>query len=67
MTGPEHYKAAESLLDDGQLETDGGVEQVALFARAQVHATLALAAATIIEYARNVDAAPADEWYSALR
>lgn len=37
MTGPEHYTQAERLLD-------GGADDMA---RAQVHATLALVAATL--------------------
>lgn len=46
MTGPEHYKHAEVLLKTAA-EADHGseVERYAL-AKAQVHATLALAAAT---------------------
>ena len=60
MTGPEHYREAELLLDDvkGALnEREGQMADVAVadhwesvvvrqVARAQVHATLALAAAT---------------------
>jgi hypothetical protein len=46
MTGPEHYKAAEKTLAD----LDGAAvvleEFMAAIAAAQVHATLALAAAT---------------------
>lgn len=49
MTGPEHYREAEALLDS--VESRGfGPEpdhiQAAWLAAAQVHATLALAAAT---------------------
>jgi hypothetical protein len=44
MTGPEHYAAAERLLDD--LGDDHAATQECI-ARAQVHATLALAAASI--------------------
>ena len=49
MTGPEHYKIAENLLnrvasdDTRRLSHESRVE---LAARAQVHATLAVAAAT---------------------
>jgi len=39
MTGPEHYQAAERLLRDGATDD------------AQVHATLALAAATALRTA----------------
>jgi hypothetical protein len=47
MTGPEHYLEAERLITEGVYDEDGEEE---LFERdialAQVHATLALAAAT---------------------
>ena len=50
MTGPEHYRKAEELLREAALDFDGSDRQhaFAVFARerAQVHATLALAAAT---------------------
>jgi hypothetical protein len=39
MTGPEHYRTAEDLLRSPGLDPQG-------IAEAQVHATLALAAAT---------------------
>ena len=66
MTGPEHYKHAESLLESadiaaGQYEEHGWQSKLdmahALTAEAQVHATLALAAAAVT--------APADldRWY----
>ena len=45
MTGPDHYQAAEQLLDT--LGGDGPVSQ-RVAAAAQVHATLALAAATAL-------------------
>ena len=45
MTGPDHFRASERLLGRTVKELD--VEQCALtLAEAQVHATLALAAAT---------------------
>ena len=49
MTGPEHYREAERLIqnlttDTGAVYVEDGNEQV--IALAQVHATLALAAAT---------------------
>ena len=47
MTGPQHYEAAERCLssvdDDSQMS-------LALLAEAQVHATLALAAATALAH-----------------
>ena len=53
MTGPEHYEAAELVLTvlDEEMAGDEEVEPETLMvflARAQVHATLALAAATAI-------------------
>ena len=44
-TGPEHYKAAERCLDSVNDDSD---LSLALLAEAQVHATLALAAATAL-------------------
>lgn len=48
MTGPEHYQAAEELIDQAAADYESHCEVDARFAvsRAQVHATLALAAAT---------------------
>ncbi len=45
MTGPEHYEAAEACLDRAD-ETKPGRLSRDLYLAAQVHATLALAAAT---------------------
>lgn len=51
MTGPEHYKEAERLLraaHEMSLSRGGGVSAVAVVtAEAQVHAILALTAATL--------------------
>ncbi len=70
MTGPEHYTRAEQLVRtvrDGHQE---GTDVAAILAAAQVHATLALAAATAVS--APVDRAeegmpPADAtaWYQA--
>ncbi|MEU8886687.1 hypothetical protein [Streptomyces sp. NPDC048442] len=53
MTGPEHYRQAERLADQANHYTYGdGADPVvgaALAAEAQVHATLALAAATVMQ------------------
>ncbi|MEU6217233.1 hypothetical protein ABZ845_06870 [Streptomyces sp. NPDC047022] len=47
MTGPDHYHEAEKLLDHAfGIEDRGSPEDLSLLAEAQVHATLALAAAT---------------------
>lgn len=49
MTGPEHYREAERLLNPkGVLYTAVPEEIPAVIAQAQVHATLALAAATAL-------------------
>lgn len=59
MTGPEHYRQAEQLADWAHHQTfgDGGdpVTGAALAAEAQVHATLALAAATADPYGNDID------------
>jgi len=49
MTGPEHYREAEELLDTLR-GTDRGTfpEEDRLVTEAQVHAVLALAAATVL-------------------
>ncbi|MEH0428806.1 hypothetical protein QBB34_21225 [Streptomyces stelliscabiei] len=61
MTGPEHYREAERLLSHASHESITGTpvthqgmpmrpeRQAALIARAQVHATLALTAATAMQ------------------
>ncbi|MGC5027427.1 hypothetical protein ACLQ3K_21985 [Tsukamurella sp. DT100] len=67
MNGPEHYAEAERLLAD--VDPIGGYnltsEQIAaLLTVAQVHATLALAAATAGQLAMEVHATTGDasEW-----
>lgn len=45
MTGPEHYQAAELCLSNVD---DDSAASMALIAEAQVHATLAAAAATAL-------------------
>lgn len=53
MTGPEHYRAAERLLASATIDIGAGqaegnrIEHDTQVARAQVHATLALTAATL--------------------
>lgn len=44
MTGPEHYRAAEKCLE---AVDDDSPLSLALLAEGQLHATLALAAATV--------------------
>jgi hypothetical protein len=46
MTGPEHYREAEQLLEQARASDVGGDMERYSVAAAQVHATLALAAAT---------------------
>lgn len=51
MTGPEHYERAERLLAEvRELDLDDVAETIAI---AQVHATLALAAATALNDANG--------------
>lgn len=47
MTGPEHYQAAEKCVEDVQNMADADAIELVLM-EAQVHATLALAAATAL-------------------
>jgi hypothetical protein len=62
MTGPQHYQEAERLADQANHYTYGdGADPVtgaALAAEAQVHATLALAAAT----AMGLPDLPSGDW-----
>ncbi|NEA40918.1 hypothetical protein [Streptomyces sp. SID11385] len=53
MTGPEHYREAERLLADARHEGPDGVAYIRPenIAAAQVHATLAQAAATAMQAA----------------
>jgi len=48
MTGPEHYRKAEKYLKDAKESELGSDTERWQLATAQVHATLALAAATAI-------------------
>lgn len=49
MTGPEHYKEAEKLLGTLADVARGGPAEASVLAEAQVHATLAHAAATAMQ------------------
>lgn len=75
MTGPEHYREAERLLDlaDHGAESDDGYRMTSewdadMLAAAQVHATLATAAATANEpctcglYEGHEDHCVINEW-----
>ncbi len=57
MTGAEHYAAAEALLDEVAAKPDDAGQRLAV---AQVHATLALAAATAMA-SRLVETEDGDE------
>ena len=48
MTGPEHYTEAEKLLADPNYGEPKGIRRSEAVAAAQVHATLALAAAAAL-------------------
>ncbi|HET6356052.1 hypothetical protein [Streptomyces sp.] len=66
-TGPEHYRAAERLLAESRTELrpndEGPCEADRTIAEAQVHATLALAAATALsEPSRSAPRATVPEW-----
>jgi len=67
MTGPEHYQHAEELLDLASDDEVGDPVEAYRLAAAQVHATLALAAATALNSGGG-DGLPADDydaWYTA--
>jgi hypothetical protein len=48
VTGPEHYRKAEELLEEAAADTKGGWLPVRQIQLASVHATLALAASTAL-------------------
>lgn len=62
MTGPEHYEYAEQLLTGADQWDDTDPEQryyvKVAYAAAQVHATLALAAATALQPSTHSAASP---------
>jgi hypothetical protein len=63
MTGPEHYRLAEVIVEDANNEQDNfpSDRYAQSMAEAQVHATLALAAATALTI--GVDDSPTiREW-----
>ena len=55
MTGPEHYAEAEKLLADPNYGEPKGIARSETVAAAQVHATLALVAATALGAAHPLD------------
>ena len=68
MTGPEHYQQAEALLEEASDPADHGVSAVhAHIARAQAHATLALAAATALHVtAGELTETDCEDWSLAI-
>lgn len=70
MTGPEHYQAAEQLLDMASAADSGEPAESYYVAATQAHATLAMAAATAlgaVNARTNGQATPAQrEWAAAI-
>ena len=66
MTGPGHWEEAELLLNESSCEYgcphSGCPHEMRLIARAQVHATLALAAAVACGRLGEMPARDADAW-----
>ncbi|MCX5229722.1 hypothetical protein [Streptomyces sp. NBC_00233] len=63
MTGPEHYREAERRLAAARADYNTPTASGLLVAEAQVHATLALAAATALsDPTRSAPRAPLPEW-----
>ncbi|WP_458089326.1 hypothetical protein [Streptomyces malaysiensis] len=62
MNGPEHYRQAEGLLNEADHIGREGGDTGELIAAAQVHATLALAAATAL-----IDETPRSDIFSNYR
>jgi len=60
MTGPEHYREAERLLNATKYAQGGPAAEALLTAKAQAHATLALAAATALQPSKLAVGRP--EW-----
>lgn len=66
MTGPEHYREAERLITPGAYDETGEEGLLARdIALAQVHATLALAAATAIATIDEMTIRDGDDWHAA--
>lgn len=65
MTGPEHYRHAETLLDMASDDETGSDEERFHQAQAQVHATLALAAATALAHHGDIPTFDSEAWYDA--
>lgn len=71
MTGPEHYREAERRLLMAWEEDSTQERSTQLVAEAQVHATLALAAATAVDTGVNafrddINSADVEEWAAVM-
>ena len=66
MTGPQHYRQAESLVTEYLSIVDNGGDPGDMVALAQVHATLALAAANALPQQRVLTLAEYRAWYAAV-
>lgn len=66
MTGPEHYREAEKSLDLAASVHPASVERNMALATAQVHATLALAAASAMGIDKSGTKDVWDEWVAAF-
>lgn len=65
MTGPDHYLKAEQLINESvEHEFDPAAETL-LLAEAQIHATLALAAATALMTVERGDIVVRNAWQEA--
>lgn len=62
MNGPQHYREAERDIDRANNESIADGFAQFLIARAQVHATLALAAATMDAVVIEGEQANAEQW-----
>lgn len=65
MTGPEHYREAEKFLKFASGYEAGSASATDAVAEAQVHATLALAAATAMQPSRYAVGRPEFEQWRA--
>ena len=67
MTGPEHYRLAERLLEDADEHAHGGDTEMETLtiSHAQVHATLAVAAATALTGYGQLPTYDGDAWMNA--
>jgi hypothetical protein len=65
MTGPQHYRKAEYLLVSARALTVHHEQRQVMREEAQVHATLALAAASALSISPQGDPTR-DEWLEAL-